>query len=132
MSTKPETTFYRNVHSHLPRALHREKMSNPYQGGTWDCWYSGARDLWVEYKFVVLPKRDATLVQPGLSSLQLAWGEGRLAEGRTLAVIIGCREGGVILVDGDWECPLTCAQFKAKLLTRRQIAEWITVATSAI
>lgn len=131
--SKPETTFYRAVHQHLPAPLHREKMHNPYFGGTWDVWYSGARDLWVEYKFVILPARPATLVNPGLSELQLVWGRGRYAEGRNLAVIVGCGSGksagGIILTDRDWETPLACAQFKARMLSRRQIAEQIVALT---
>ena len=65
MAAKPETTFYTSVHRHLPSTdlLHREKMSNPYRGGTFDHWYSGKKaDLWIEWKFVVLPKRDDTMI----------------------------------------------------------------------
>ena len=64
---KPETVFTNSVHTHLDRAtLYWMKNHNEYVGGVFDCWYSGkgdsSTDLWIEYKFVVLPKRDATLV----------------------------------------------------------------------
>lgn len=126
MAAKPETTFYSGVHKHLPTALHKEKMNNPFRGGTWDFWFSGKRDLWVEYKFVVLPKRDTTLVDVTLSSLQVDWGAGRFAEGRNVAVIVGCKEGGVILENREWEHPLTCAGFKQRILSRAEVARWIT------
>ena len=53
MSVKPETQFANSVNGKLPLrgVLHREKMNNPYRGGTADWWYSGRRaDLWCEYK----------------------------------------------------------------------------------
>lgn len=129
MATKPETTFYSGVHKYLPADLHREKMHNPYRGGTWDFWFSGVRDLWVEYKFMVLPKRDATMVDVTLSDLQIAWGSARLYEGRNLAVIVGCKEGGIILENLDWERPLPCVDFRKKILKRAEIANWITDTT---
>jgi hypothetical protein len=133
--SKPETTFYHGVHEHLPASLHHEKMHNPYSGGTWDVWYSGRRDLWVEYKFTAVPARTTTLVRPGLSPLQLAWGRKRYDEGRSLAVIVGVSNGknaaGVILTGGEWETPLTCANFSSRIISRRDIAEWIIQATSA-
>lgn len=127
MSTKPETTFYTSVHRHLPPVdqFYREKMYNPLRGGMWDFWYSSGTDLWVEYKFLVLPKRDSTLIQPSLSALQVDWGRGRYNEGRNLAVIVGCKEGGVILRNLEWEAPFFCAEFRKRLLTRQQIAAWL-------
>jgi hypothetical protein len=53
VSSKPETTFIQSIHRHLPKEVYREKMANPYRGGTPDVWYSGYKsDLWVEYKFI--------------------------------------------------------------------------------
>ena len=90
LAAKPETTFYTSVHRHLPPLdkLHREKMANPYRGGTADHWYDGPdADLWIEWKFIVLPKRGNTtidLVTPRgkklespLSALQQDWLAGR-------------------------------------------------------
>lgn len=129
MASKPETTFYTGVHKHLPPSLHREKMCNPYRGGTWDFWFSGATDLWIEYKFVVLPKRDSTLIDITLSELQIDWGRGRLAEGRNLAVIVGCKEGGVVLLNEQWAKPMVCGLFKERIQSRAEIARWIINAT---
>jgi hypothetical protein len=129
MASKPETTFYTGVHRHLPTSLHKEKMNNPFRGGTWDFWFSGKRDLWVEYKFVVLPKRESTLVDVTLSSLQIDWGAGRSAEGRNIAVIVGCKEGGVILCNQDWTQPIPCSSFRGRLQSRAAIAHWINTET---
>ena len=129
MSTKPETTFYTSVHKHLPppSELYREKMSNPYRAGGADFWYSGnKRDLWVEWKFVVLPKRDDTPIRIDLSPLQREWLRRRHEEGRNVAVIVGCKEGGVAFRECNWEgTPLTCAAFKLFLQPRAELANWI-------
>lgn len=106
------------------------KNHNPYNGGIADCWYSGARaDWWVEYKFVVLPKRDNTVIdstagkQPLLSHLQQDWLRERHTEGRNVAVIIGCKDGGVWLPRLAWDKPLTTEEFRQQLLTRTALAE---------
>jgi hypothetical protein len=131
MSSKPETTFYTAVHRHLPpeKALHREKMCNPFRGGTWDFWFSGKVDLWIEYKFVILPKRDDTMVTFGLSDLQEDWGRQRRIEGRNLAVIVGSEKGGIVLLNEDWLAPISCNLFKERLMTKPQIAAWIVART---
>lgn len=127
--SKPETTFTGAVHKYLPPGREEPywmKNNNVYTAGIWDVWYSGAAaDLWVEYKFIVMPKLDTTMILPELSALQLKWGRDRYAEGRNLAVIVGCKEGGVILWDKDWENPISTAEFKQDLLSRKEIANWI-------
>jgi hypothetical protein len=141
MAGKPETTFYTNVHRHLPplSELHREKMANPYRGGTFDHWYSGVRDLWVEWKFIVLPKRGTTLIDicggknPSMSALQQNWGERRFDEGRNVWVIIGCAEGGVILrTPLEWSTPFTAHVFRASLQDRKTLAREITNFTQGL
>lgn len=127
---QPETNFRLGVEKHLPpkEELHREKMSNPFSGGTADSWYSGKRaDLWIEWKFIALPKRDTTLIQVGnlLSPLQLYWLAGRMNEGRNVRVVIGCKEGGVILSDRQWEYAWRTDDFRALLRSRQDIARFI-------
>jgi hypothetical protein len=126
MSRKPETVFYTAVHRLLPRALHVEKMNNPYRGGTADMWYSGnLRDLWVEYKW--LPRAPRKEFIPDLSALQLKWLRERHGEGRNVAVIIGCPTGVMLLRDLDWESPIS-SNFA---LTRQDAANWIAKETHA-
>lgn len=127
--SKPETTFTGAVHKHLPPGREEPywmKNNNVYTAGIWDVWYSGAAaDIWVEYKFIVLPKRDTTMIEPDLSELQIKWGRDRHAEGRNLAVIVGCKEGGVLMLNRGWEEPISTADFKDALMSRKQLADWI-------
>jgi len=133
MASKPETTFTGSIERHLPQKLYREKMFNSYRGGTFDKWYSGKiSDLWVEYKFITLPKRDATLIYPDLSGLQLKWGLDRHKEGRNVWVIVGCKEGGVILQSHEWDTPIRCDEFRSRLMKRSELANWIVEQTGGI
>lgn len=135
MARKPETTFYESVHRHLPpkKFLHREKMNNPYLGGTADFWFSGTKkDLWAEYKFLPrVPQRGSVWLckpdvkNPDLSRLQQEWLRGRHMEGRNVCVIVGCPVGGVILRDLEWEKEFSAKDFVARILTREEIAQWI-------
>ena len=123
--SKPETSFILGVHKYVD--CYAEKMHNPYRGGTPDVWYSGmARDLWVEYKFVTVPARADTVIVPNLSKLQLNWLTLRRNEGRNVAVVVGCKAGGVILRQThDWEFGLTVREFRESLITRKSVAEFI-------
>ena len=86
----------------MPKSLYKVKNNNPFAGGIPDFWYSGPRaDLWVEYKFVArVPKAG---IKAELSVLQTAWLHDRHKEGRNVAVIVGCKDGGFILRDLAWE-----------------------------
>lgn len=136
MSKGPENTFIASVHRHLPVDLYRMKNHNQYNGGIADVWYSGKKaDLWVEYKFITVPKRDETLIDltggraPILSPLQQEWLEDRFVEGRSVGVLVGCKAGGVWLPDIDWKLPLTAAEFRASLMTRAALAQMIAART---
>ena len=135
MASKPETVFSASVHRHLPpiRELYREKMNNPYHGGTPDWWYSGKRDLWLEHKFLPrLPQKgniwlcNPNVKQPILSRLQQQWLHDRYAEGRNVGVLIGVPTGGVILRDLVWEDEISVGVFRALVVPRQQLAGWIT------
>jgi hypothetical protein len=132
MAAKPENTFRQGVHKYLPSELHHEKMCNPYSSGTPDDWYSGNRgDLWVEYKYLPkVPLRAEVVPEKLLSPLQLRWLNGRYTEGRLVAVVIGCPEGGVILRDQEWMHSYTAQMFRDRLVPRRDIAQWITQTTT--
>ena len=131
MSRGPENTFVGSVHKHLPTKVYRMKNHNEYNSGIADCWYSGKRDLWIEYKFIVLPKRDTTLIDlaggknPALSHLQQEWLRERHKEGRNVWVIVGCKEGGVIYQGGEWEIAMTAADFRAQIQSRKDLASEI-------
>lgn len=125
MSAKPEGTFTRGVHKYLPSDVYFMKNNNPYLGGPADCWYSAKRaDLWVEYKYI--PKVPVTAdVVPNLSALQTEWLRGRHKEGRNVAVIVGCPDGGVVLRNLKWEKPIPRAEFVRSIQTRAELAAWI-------
>lgn len=125
MASKPETTFTQSIHRHLKGKVYFEKMHNPYRGGTPDVWYSGIEgDLWTEYKWLPRIPRSAE-IKADLSPLQLQWLRRRHADGRNVAVVVGCPEGAVVFRDLDWEQGISPAEFRARLISRPQAAEWI-------
>lgn len=128
MSSKPETTYYRNIHKLLPKELHCEKMNNPYRGGTADVWYSGmADDLWVEYKYIAKPpKRAPIVIASELSPLQLEWLRGRYIEGRNVCVILGTPLNGFIYEAREWETKnLFIDELMANGLSKQAVADYI-------
>ena len=103
------------------------KNHNQYNAGIPDVWYSGLeRDLWVEYKFIALPKRNDTIITIGLSALQVIWITKRREEGRNVGIIVGCAAGGVGF-DGitDSKLPITTADFKNHIKSRVELANEI-------
>jgi hypothetical protein len=122
----PENTFIAGVHRYLPVDLYHMKNHNQYNGGIADVWYSGnAADLWVEYKYITVPARSETQVKIELSELQKNWLRNRYAEGRRVAVIIGCKEGGVYLADDSWDCSYTSGEFRKLIRRRNELANII-------
>lgn len=139
MAKGPENTFISSVHNHLPPTLYRMKNHNVYNAGVADVWYSGsAQDYWVEYKFITLPKRDETVVDlcggkdPLLSPLQQEWLKSRCHEGRNVAVVVGCKEGGVWLDNVDWMIPRTAGTFRERLVSRKDLAHLIVDLTTIL
>lgn len=139
MSRKPENVFRASVHKYLPKSLHHEKMNNDFVSGTPDDWYSGNKsDLWVEYKFLPrVPQRASVFLVPDrdrrsgeLSVLQELWLNERYVEGRTVAVVVGCPDGGVILRDQEWMWEYTAQMFRDRLVPRKDIAQWIVQTTT--
>lgn len=103
------------------------KNHNQYNSGIPDVWYSGRKsDLWIEYKFIVLPKKKETEIVPALSELQQNWLTERDTEGRRVGVIVGCKEGGVWYLPTEWSRPCSTGDFVKQILTRTEIADRIT------
>ena len=131
MAAKPESTFIASVHKHLPPTLYRVKNNNEYTAGIADVWYSGVRDLWIEYKFIAVPKRPETRIDlltgknPAISYLQQEWLRSRHGEGRSVGVIVGSKDGGIWLPGVAWEQPFTAKDFLAHLRTRKDLADTI-------
>lgn len=127
MSAKPETTFINGLHKKLPRSVYHMKNNNPYTGGIPDCYYSGqSGDLWIEFKYLpTMPVRADVHPAKLLSALQMEWLNGRYAEGRNVAVIIGAPKGGVLLVDRAWEMSLSPQLFGSLIRSKDDLIEWI-------
>jgi len=127
VSAKPETTFINALHRKLPTSVYHMKNNNPYTGGIPDLWYSGqSGDVWVEYKFLpTMPVRADVHPAKLLSALQMEWLNGRYAEGRNVAVIIGAPKGGVLLVDRAWEMSLSPQLFASLIRSKDDLIEWI-------
>lgn len=128
MARKPESQFIAGVHKYIDPDVYSMKNHNEYNAGIFDCWYSARpKDLWIEYKFIEIPKRDATLIMPDLSPLQLEWGRARAREGRQCWVIIGSKEGGIILGDpDDWTQPIEAGTFRIGVQSRKELGAYIT------
>jgi hypothetical protein len=126
MAAKPESSFIASVHKHLAEQVYAEKMYNPLRGGTPDVYYEAGRHLWVEYKFIVLPKRPLTPIRIELSELQKLWlRRCHDATGRA-RVIVGCKAGGVMFnTTSQWEKELTAADFTERILRRDELARYI-------
>lgn len=128
MSQGPENTFIGSVHKHLPTGLYHMKNHNQYNGGIADVWYSGVRDLWVEYKFIVVPKRPDTVIDlitgknPAISYLQQEWLRSRHEEGRSVGVIVGSKDGGVWFPGLTWDATYPAKKFLSLLQTRKDLA----------
>jgi len=110
------------------------KNHNQYNGGIADVWYSGKSDLWIEYKFIKVPKRDDTVIDlihgsaktgPDISALQQEWLKCRHAEGRCVGVIVGSEKGGVWYPGLAWNRTFTASEFRAATLTRPDVAATI-------
>lgn len=124
-----EHSFVKGVHEQLKKrspGIYKWKINARFVRGVPDAWYSGpAGDLWVEYKWLSrTPKRKFT---PGLSAHQLKWLRERHAEGRAVAVIVGCPAGAVVLLEGEWDSKVAVPS--EQWLTTRGIAAWITEQT---
>ncbi len=133
MSQGPENRFISSVHDKLPPVdeFYRMKNHNEYNGGIADCWYSAKRDLWIEWKFVLLPVRDETMIsiidgkRPALSLLQQEWIRSRVHEGRDVWVGVGSVLGGVLFRGGWGAGRWTASEFRALIVPRADLAAQI-------
>lgn len=131
MAQKPEARFVTSVNRYLPKRVYTEGMANPYRGGTPDSYYeSVSNQIWIEYKWVSRIPKELNLThsksKPCLSQLQQRWLRRAHENGVPIAVIVGHRNGGIILPGLTWDTTLTKEDFEKLSKTRKEIAEWIT------
>lgn len=121
-----EHGFVKSVHRQLSPDIFVWKINDTYAGGVPDAFYAGpARCLFVEYKYVKLPKRSNTLVKTTLSEQQKLWINRMHNLSHAVAVVIGSDKGCVVLQDKAWNSPLTLASFLPACISVKDVARWI-------
>ena len=69
-----EHSFVKSVHRKLDKSVYVWKIADRYSGGVPDAMYAGpAGILFIEYKYIKLPKRPTTIIKTSLSPLQEQW-----------------------------------------------------------
>lgn len=123
-----EHSFIRSIHRKLPKEIFTWKINDNYAGGVADAYYSGFKDdVWIEYKYVTLPKKDTSKIKLGLSPLQIHWLKEQYARGRNVAVVIGSPEGNIILRQPhEFEQEsITKAHFSSNTVDKAQVISFI-------
>ena len=121
-----EHGFVRSVHRQLSPDVFVWKINDKYAGGVPDAFYAGpARCLFVEFKYVTLPKKETSLVRTNLSEQQKLWLNRMLAMDKNVAVVIGSDSGGLILSSGAWNSQVTKTTFTKYALSNNKISAWI-------
>lgn len=128
-----EHSFIRSIHRKLPPDVYIWKINDNFQGGVADAYYSkrNGGDLWIEYKYLSsLPKRASTIVNYGLSALQIMWLNERLLDGRTVSVIVGSPQGHLVLEKGAWEHQMNKETFTRNAVESPAVVAYILSALS--
>tara|TARA_X000001036_G_C20683682_1_gene806775 strand:+ start:27 stop:431 length:405 start_codon:yes stop_codon:yes gene_type:complete len=85
-----EHSFIKSVHRTLPSEIFKWKIHDTFTGGVPDAFYCGpAGSLFIEYKFIKLPKKPSTKIKLNLSKLQLALLERMSSFNQNVAVVVG-------------------------------------------
>lgn len=117
-----EHGFVRYIHSKLPLAVYRWKISDRFSAGIPDAWYSGAKgSVFVEYKYIQrTPKKK--YANP-LTAIQRMWLTARVKEGRSVAVAVGHPNGVYLL-----QAPEQWTQDELEItqcITRKDYIAWL-------
>jgi len=121
-----EHGFIKAVHRHLSPEVYRWKIHDTYTGGVPDAFYLGpAGSLWVEYKYVKLPKRPDTIVTFGISKLQAIWLTRAQECGQLAAVIIGFDKQAQIVDNPEQFNTMTQRELQDGALSFQCVADWI-------
>jgi len=125
-----EHSFVKAVHRHLPKELIRWKIRDTFTGGVPDAYYCGpSSSLFVEYKFIKLPKRSSTIVKLNLSALQLEFLGKLNSFHQPAAVIVGFISNNnnfsIFLSDAVWTKPLSVAYYSENKISVTNIAQRI-------
>jgi hypothetical protein len=135
-----ESEFTAKVHSKIdPQCVKVWKIKDDFQGGVPDALYLPKTNplglvippIFVEYKYLkTLPKREKTVIIPALSELQKEWLNTALICKAKVFVIVGCPAGraskGVVFhTEQEWLEGITTAEFKSRLMSYDELANFI-------
>lgn len=130
--SKPENSYIQKIHRKLPKEIYREKMANPYRGGTPDVYYESSKErLWVEYKYLEsLPRTFRLTNEKGktkISPLQAKWLRRAFHNGVNVMVIMGVgSKTGILFSVSELDTEFTREQLEARLRPNDLIAKTIT------
>ncbi len=122
-----EHSFIKSVHRYLSPDVFKWKIHDTYTGGVPDSFYAGpAGILFVEYKYIKkLPARNDTLLRTSLSPLQIQWLNKMVDFNQRAAVVIGCEESAIILLEKQWTTNISKSYYMEHAVPRKDIASWI-------
>lgn len=135
-----EADFTSRVHSKIPAdKIKVWKIKDDFQGGVPDAMYLSRYNpnglvqpvVFIEYKYLkMLPKREKTNIIPALSELQKVWLRTALIGNSKAFVIVGYPDkpgskGVVFYTPEEWEAGITLAEFKSRVMSYADLANFI-------
>lgn len=122
-----EHSFIKAIHKSLPAEVYRWKIHDTFTGGVPDTLYAGPSGiLFIEYKWLrSLPKRQSTLINLGLSQLQINWLNRFHSYNQNVAVAVGYPEGVLLFTNKDWTTDINVANIHSHSLSRKDLIQYI-------
>lgn len=122
-----EHSFIRAIHKSLPAEVYRWKIHDTFTGGVPDTLYAGPSGiLFVEYKWLKsLPKKESTLINLGLSQLQINWLDKFHSYNQNVAVAVGYSGGVLLFTNKDWTKDINVANIQKYSLSRKDYISFI-------
>ena len=124
-----EHSFVKSISRYIAKNhpdVYSWKIHNKFTNGVPDSWHHGpfGKSVFVEYKYhKQLPKRDGTMIVPGLSKLQIQWLTERTAALINCAVVLGIGDTAVFLDDmKEITHGIETKDYKARCIDREKLA----------
>ncbi len=121
-----EHSFIRSIHTSMSRDVFVWKISDKYQGGVPDTFYSGPSGyMFIEYKYESkLPKKPTTKIKIALTELQRSW-LSRAQSHNHLAYIALGSPAGVYITDDITEKEITKERLLEESVTKKEFIDRI-------
>ena len=115
------------MHRHLSPEIYRWKIHDTHTGGVPDAYYCGPGDsLWIEYKYIKLPKRASTLVQLNLSELQKIWLTRAYEWRQSVAIVVGYEKKlATVITNPNLIGKITKTTLQEEAISFKAVAAWI-------